>query len=301
MFGLIIAFYPAKSIVKNNPISAKEANEMRSNFVGTHQEFTTSDGEYLFLRQWVPENTNNIKKDFAVLLLHGITAHSGAGAYITAGNIIASNGFTVFGLDYRGHGLSGGNRGDYKNKARWIADLTEAVRYIKELGYPHVIVLGHSLGVASAIYLTINVPNEIAGLILLSGAYEGRKKDSPPLPLMKKAKIIASSIFRPSEQVVEYFREGMTGTDDPLFNFSYTLRFLSMLDINELVLPRDLNIPVLVAVGDKDELFEVEKVKTLYDDIPGNKKEFIVLPDTYHAIFPDESWQKLATWLNENF
>ena len=92
----------------------------------------------------------------------------------------------------------------------------------------------------------------------------------------------------------------MTGTDDPLFNFRYTLRFLTMLKMEELRLPDSMDIPILVAVGDKDELFEVVKVQELFQDVPGDKKEFMVLKDTYHARFPDKSWEALADWLEKN-
>jgi len=43
----------------------------------------------------------------------------------------------------------------------------------------------------------------------------------------------------------------MTGTNDSLFNFRYTLRFVTMMDVKKLRLPKDLNVPVLVSVGDK--------------------------------------------------
>ena len=208
---------------------------------------------------------------------------------------------TTFGLDYRGHGLSDGNRGDSPNKERWIADLAESVKYIKSLGYPKVIILGHSLGVASAICAANAVPDEISGLILLSGAYEGKKGLTKPPPFFQKTKILASSIFRPSYQVVEYYRDGMTGSKDPLFNFSYTLRFLTMLDVKQLRLPKNLNIPVLVGVGDKDELFDIDKVKEFYDAVPGNKKEFLVMKNTTHARIPVESWEEIVNWLNKNF
>jgi acylglycerol lipase len=66
----------------------------------------------------------------------------------------------------------------------------------------------------------------------------------------------------------------MTGSKNPLFNFRYTLRFLTRLDVKQLMLPENLNIPVFVGVSDKDELFDVDKVKEFYDMIPGNKKEF---------------------------
>lgn len=93
----------------------------------------------------------------------------------------------------------------------------------------------------------------------------------------------------------------MTGSDDPLFNFSYTLRFLTMLDVKQLRLPESLNIPVLVGAGDKDELFDVDKVKEFYDAVPGIKKEFLLMKNTTHAKIPIESWEQIVIWLNKSF
>ncbi len=272
---------------------------MRQIFTEAHHQFTTTDGETLFLRRWNPDSIQPAKKDIAVLIFHGITAHSGA--YNMAGVPISAGGYTTFGLDYRGHGLSGGNRGDNPNKERWIADLAESVKYIKGLGFPKVIVLGHSLGVASAICAANAVPNEISGLVLLSGAYECKKGLSKPPTFFEKTKILASSIFRPSFQAVEYYREGMTVTKDSLINFRYTLRYLTMLDVKQLRLPKTLNIPVLVGIGDKDELFEIDKVKDFYNLVPGNKKEFLIMKNTTHAKIPVESWEQVVVWLDKTF
>ena len=93
----------------------------------------------------------------------------------------------------------------------------------------------------------------------------------------------------------------MTGMDDTLFNFRYTLRFLTMLDVKQLRLPKDLNIPVLVGVGDKDELFTIDKVKELYDLVPGNKKEFLIMKDATHAKIPLESWEAVVAWLDNTY
>ena len=172
IFGLILAFLPTKSKIHHVGISPEEAADLRQNYKEAHDQFTTTDGQTLFLRRWNPDSILQAKKDIAVLIFTGITAHSGA--YNMAGRPISSGGYTTFGLDYRGHGLSDGNRGDSPNKERWIADLAESVKYIKSLGYPKVIILGHSLGVASAICATNAIPDEISGLILLSGAYEGK-------------------------------------------------------------------------------------------------------------------------------
>ena len=218
-------------------------------------------GKRFFSGRWNPDSIEPAKKDIAVLIFHGFTAYSGA--YNMAGEPISAGGYTVFGLDYRGHGLSGGNRGDSPGKERWIGDLAESVKYIKGLGFTKVIILGHSLGVAAAMCAADTIPNEISGLILLSGAYEGRKGLSKPPTLFQQTKFLASAIFRPSYPAVEYYRDGMTVSQDTLFNFRYTPRYLTMLDVKKLRLPKDLNIPVLVGVGDKDELFEIDKVKGL--------------------------------------
>jgi acylglycerol lipase len=299
LIGLVLALLPTKSKISNLGISPEKAASLRQKYTEPHHQFATTDGETLFLRRWNPDTLVGPKKDIAVLIFHGFTAHSGA--YNMAGVPISAGGYTTFGLDYRGHGLSGGNRGDNPSKDRWIADLAETVKYVKSLGFSKVVVMGHSLGVASAMCAANAVPNEIAGLILLSGAYEGRKNLSKPIPLFTKAKIIASSIYRPSFQAVEYYRDGMKVSKDSLFTFRYTLRFMTMLDVKTLRLPKNINIPVLVGIGDKDELFEIEKVKDFYNLIPGNKKEFLVLKNTSHAVFPIESWQQLVVWLDKTY
>ena len=169
--AVALAFWPVEWKIKNKGITPEEAAVLRQNFTGPHEVFTASDGETLFLRRWNPDSIVAAKKGIAVLIFHGFTAYSGP--YNMAGVPISKGGYTVFGLDYRGHGLSGGNRGDSPGKDRWIGDLADAVKYVKRLGFPRVVVLGHSLGVAAAICAADTVPDEIAGLVLLSGAYEG--------------------------------------------------------------------------------------------------------------------------------
>jgi acylglycerol lipase len=299
IIGLILAYLPTQSRIKNRGITPAEAADLRKKYTGPHELLTTTDGVTLFLRRWNPDTIEPAKKDIAVLIFHGFTAYSGP--YSMAGIPISKGGYTVFGLDYRGHGLSDGNRGDSPGKERWIADLAESVKHIKGLGFKRVIVLGHSLGVASAICAADAVPDEVSGLILLSGAYEGRKGLTKPVPVFTQAKILASSLFRPSYQAVEYYRDGMNVSKDTLFNFRYTLRFLTMLDVKKLRLPPNLNIPVLVGVGDKDELFEIDKVKDFYNLIPGNQKTFFVMKNATHAKIPVESWEEIVAWLDKTY
>lgn len=297
--ALALAFFPVKSKTNHVAITEERAEILRTEFADPHHLITTTDGGTLFLRRWSPDSIQAEKSKVAVLILHGITAHSGA--YDMAGKPLSENGYVTFGLDYRGHGLSSGNRGDTPGKDRWIADLGETVKYIKDLGFSEVVVLGHSLGVATAMLTANQVPDEISGLVLLSGAYEGKKGVSKEPTAFEKARFFASAIVRPSHQSYEYYREGMTVTEDSLFNLRYTPRFLMMLDVKTLVLPEDMNVPVLVGIGDADELFTVEKVREFYDLVPGDQKEFLVMENTTHAVIPRESWMKVVDWLDRTF
>lgn len=297
--ALILAYLPTHWKIQNKGISPQEAATLRATYSGPHHLLTASDGETLFLRRWDPDTLVEAKKNIAVLIFHGFTAYSGP--YQMAGIPFSKAGYCTFGLDYRGHGLSGGNRGDCPGKKRWIGDLADAVRYVKSLGFSKVVVMGHSLGVAAAICASDTVPQELAGLILLSGAYEGRKGLSQPLSLYMKAKLFSSAIFRPSYRAVEYYREGMIVTPDTLFNFRYTPRYVTMLDVKTLRVPADLNIPVLVGVGDKDELFEIDKVKDFYQLIPGNHKEFLIMKNATHAKIPLECWEEIVAWLDKTY
>jgi len=58
---------------------------------------------------------------------------------------------------------------------------------------------------------------------------------------------------------------------------------------------------VLVGVGDKDDLFEIDKVKAFFDLIPGNQKQFFVMKNATHAKIPVESWEEIVVWLNKTF
>ncbi len=300
VFGLVLSFLPAPVKVHHQGITPEEAAELRTDYSGPHHLITTSDGETLFLRRWDPDSLDAGRKDMAVLIFHGLTAYSGA--YEMAALPISEGGYTTFGLDYRGHGLSDGNRGDSPNKERWIADLVESVKFLKTLGFQRVVMLGHSLGVAAVLCVADAIPEELAGVVLLSGAYEGKTGNNiDQISLFHKMRIIASSIFRPSHQAVEYYRDGMLGMDDPLFNYKYTLRFLTMLDVNQLHIPETMKAPVLVGVGDQDELFAVDKVREFYDLIPGTNKEFLVWKGAKHAEIGRTHWEQIVEWLDRSF
>jgi acylglycerol lipase len=291
---------------------AVDIAKLREEFPGPHQIVRTSDGKILFLRHW-PSSAGS---DVAVLIFHGITAYSEPYGKIVAEEV-ARAGYPVFGIDLRGHGRSDGVRGDMPGSERLAKDLTETVASLKSQ-FSRVVVLGHSLGVLSAIIASNHAPGSIDGLILLSGGRRVRAGAyrKPPAGVALRT-LIGIALLR-SRPMIEYRREGMLGRGDPLFNFRYSARFYSavygmspwavvrmlrqnLIDSPNLVPSGPLQIPVLVAVGDQDELFAVESSREFFDSLPGAHKEFLVVPGGHHASFPAGCWGPVVTWLRTQF
>jgi acylglycerol lipase len=270
-------------------------NTLRDEFDDPHHLIPASDGKVLFLRAWEPKSTS---KNIAILIFHGITAHSGP--YVMVAKPLSREGYSIFGLDLRGHGLSDGIRGDYPNKERLVKDLCETISFVKQR-VPNVILLGHSLGVLSALISLNHCLKDISGLILLSAARTFRPGVYPSISILGKLKILLSSILFPRKPIISYYREGMRGTDDPLFNFKYTFRFMKIFRSEDLTIPKKLNFPVFVGLGEYDELFTVEAGRALYDEIPCDDKEFHVFPGAKHADFPEGSMDRLTAWLKNRF
>jgi alpha-beta hydrolase superfamily lysophospholipase len=268
--------------------------KLREDFKDPHYLVSTSDGKELFLRVWEPENSSKI----AILILHGITAYSEP--YKMLGVPLSKIGYTVYGLDLRGHGLSDGIRGDYPSDERLVKDLGESMLFLKEK-HPTLILLGHSLGALTALIASNFYLKEISGLILISAAKEVKPGVYKKMSISTKLKILLSSIIKPSKPIISYYRDGMTGLNDPLYNFKYTLRFMKILNVKKLNIPDKFEIPIALGIGEHDEIFSVESARSFFDEIPSENKRFIVLPGAKHAEFPEGSWSELINWLSSTF
>lgn len=273
-----------------------DVTELRAQFKEPHYLMKTTDNQLLFVWLWEPHDQP--RKKSAILLFHGITAY--AGPYEQLLKPLVRRGFTVYGLDLRGHGLSDGARGDYPSRERLIKDLCEAVAFVKER-HQKVILLGHSLGVLSSLFALNNCLENISGAVLLSGARTTKSDLTQNIPLSQKMKILLSSLVKPSKPVIKYERDGQVGLDDPIFNFRYTLRFMRIMALRQMEFPKDMQIPVFVGVGDCDELFSVEDCRMLFDEVPSDTKQFYVAEGGKHAEFPPGSWDPLGVWLEEHF
>ncbi|MFW9847712.1 MAG: alpha/beta hydrolase [Candidatus Thorarchaeota archaeon] len=278
---------------------AIDREKLRAGLDQPHDLIHTTDGIILFLRKWEP----SVPSKTATIIFHGITAYSGA--YDSLGTPLAAAGFSVYGLDLRGHGLSDGTRGDYPSKIRLHNDISETINFVKSKGFSKVILLGTSLGnvvVSEAIDCCID---SIDGLIFLSIGRTIRPGAFPEMSAGEKLKTIGKMIFAYRRPVIEYKREGMTGTDDPLFNFKYSPRFLNILSADRFMkkyqFPERLDFPVLVGIGEDDEIFTLETARAFFDEVPSETKSFQVIPGAKHAETHALCSPQVIDWLRQNF
>ena len=286
---------------------------LRAGFSEPHELVETSDGRTLFLRHWGVFG----KSPVSVLIFHGITAHSGPYGPAIADEL-ARAGFSVFGMDLRGHGLSDGKRGDYPSAERWEKDLTETIAFVKARS-AKLVLLGHSLGVLSAIRAQQLCPTDVHGLVLLSvGRTVRTDVRAPPRAAALLKSLIGIALFRGTPLIEIDPREGMVGLEDPLFNFRYSARFYTVLyglgalrvarmfrtgtvDSPHTHIEGKVRIPLFVGVGDQDEFFPVASTRAFCDSFDADRKEFFAVPGARHAFFPKDCWGPLVAWLGREF
>jgi len=70
----------------------------------------------------------------------------------------------------------------------------------------------------------------------------------------------------------------------------------------DLDLSEEINCPILLGVGEFDELFSVESAQLLLDEIPCKDKKFFIIPGAKHAVdFTDEKFKELKSWLRSKY
>jgi alpha-beta hydrolase superfamily lysophospholipase len=289
-----------------------EVSRLRAEYQGPHELVVTSDGATLFVRRW--DSKGDTKA--SVLIMHGITAYSGPYGPLVAEQL-ADAGHTVFGMDLRGHGLSDGRRGDYPSRDRFVRDLTETVSLVRSKSRK-LVLMGHSLGVLSAIAALNADGEDVDGLVLVSAARRIRTGVfAKPTTAALLRTLIGVAVLR-GTPLIDYRRQGQIGLDDPLFNFRYSARFYSVLygvgalavtrmmrsgliDSPNLEFKQRLHAPLLVGIGDQDELFTTEAAKEFCDGLDCDDKEFFVARGAHHATWPRDSWAPLFSWLGKKF
>ena len=126
--------------------------------------FTARDGIKIYSRKYKGENTDSI-----IIQLHGVLA-DGFQSNQFAGNIRNATDATVYSVDLRGHGMSGGAPGDLSYTDQYRDDVADIIKSVRTL-HPDskIMVAGHSMGGGILLrYAMMDDTPEVDGYILFA-------------------------------------------------------------------------------------------------------------------------------------
>src|SRR5258706_6736040 len=113
--------------------------------------FPSRDGTTLHETVWSATGTAK----GAVVIVHGYFEHGARYAHV--GKAWAARGWNVHGLDFRGHGQSGGLRGFVKRFDEYLDDTDAALAHARLDGKP-LFLVGHSMGALVATEYVLHRP-----------------------------------------------------------------------------------------------------------------------------------------------
>ena len=149
-----------------------------------HDEQThrTADGASIFWQQWLPEGD----PVGVVCLVHGLGEHSGRYGYVA--ERMTDAGYAVYALDLRGHGNSGGTRGDLRvdDAVSDIADLVAAAQ--SDNPDLPVFLYGHSLGGLLTMTYVVRRRPAVNGMVASAPALDSELRE-------QKVKFTAANIL----------------------------------------------------------------------------------------------------------
>ena len=121
------------------------------------------DGTALFTRTWRPDTV----AIGTVCLVHGLGEH--CGRYHHVADFLNRSGYTVLAFDLRGHGKSGGKRGDTPAFQSYMDDITVLLDKARRdfPGRPRFL-YGHSLGGVLVLNYALRLRPRLAGIIATS-------------------------------------------------------------------------------------------------------------------------------------
>jgi alpha-beta hydrolase superfamily lysophospholipase len=125
------------------------------------KHFPAHDGTPLFMR--IAQISGEPRGH--VVLVHGRGEHSGR--YLHVAEAFAARGLKLIGLDLRGHGRSGGKRGDVPSYDALLDDVDTVVHSVRANGTP-LFLFGHSMGGQIALNYLIDREPPCRGAIIAS-------------------------------------------------------------------------------------------------------------------------------------
>jgi alpha-beta hydrolase superfamily lysophospholipase len=256
--------------------------------VPKEETFEGAGGLKIFMRSWRPDGAPRA----IVVISHGFNSHSGQ--YVWVAEQLATEGFAVYAHDYRGRGLSEGERFHVEHVDEYVGDLVQVVGIAKARDPgPPVYVLGHSAGGVIASTYALDHQADIAGLVCESFAFRVPAPDialqvikgvshlAPDIPILK----LKNVDFSRDPAVVKAMNE------DPLIHDetqpSITVAALQRADERLTKEIPTITLPVLIMHGTEDKATLPKGSQFFYDHAGSKDKTLKLYEGHYHDLLAD--------------
>ena len=254
-----------------------------------------ADGKQLVYYSFLPNNGLSA----LVIIYHGAGIYSNNAYRWVGWKLQQSSTIGAYCIDIRGHGSSGGKRGDAPSSQHVVADVETVIRHIAQLhpGVP-IYLVGHSSGAGLILNYSNSCHPAIAGYIFLAPYWGEEAQTQRPIAkkrsfikkirkwVMAIARLSKGRIFAHTPAI--FFNYPLTTKrEDPLILPSYTYTLLSgIIPENPQALFAKLGQPFALYVGQHDEQFLPEKVIRLstFAPEPIQQNSLVsILPNVKHV------------------
>lgn len=275
----------------------------------TEGEFPGTGGTRIYWQGWIPAGNGPAGADSPlVLVVHGLGEHSGR--YANVVNHLLPRGISLFALDHRGHGKSGGKRGHCNAFSEYLEDLdTLRSLAIEKSGRSRVIILGHSLGGLIALRYALE-KQDVLSAVIVSSPFLGLRASVP------RAKIILGRVLSRMLPAVtmdnqlnpEFLshdsRVVKTYIEDPLVHRKVSARWFTETTLTQQWLHahvHELSLPLLILQAGDDQIVDPDASEAICRKAGSSRKRFIAYPGFYHEIFNEIEKEKvfldLENWI----
>ena len=261
-----------------------------------------ADGTALFVSDWPVDAAAGE----GVVLMHGLGEHCGRYAHVA--RFFNDCGYSVRTYDHRGHGRSGGARGDVPDAETLVQDAKIAIDdFAQNLSAPPLL-LGHSMGGSFAAYYAARALSPLGGLILSSPALSIRLSPVQKLlvqvlgalaPGLGIANGLDSNYLSHRRDVVEAYDQ------DPLVHAKISARLLrAMLEAIAFAQAEApaLGIKTLLVVAGDDHLVDASGSEAFHAKLAPGLGTLHRYPGYYHELFNEAEagrvFDDLRVWLD---
>ena len=268
-------------------------------------ELQATDGTALFVRDW-PVPSSQVQRS-GIVIMHGLGEHCGRYAHVA--RFFNAMGLTVRTYDHRGHGKSGGARGDVPDHEAMLRDARLIINdFSKQFDVPPLL-LGHSMGGLFAARFATAGLAPLRGLILSSPALAIRMSGAQGA-LLKMISLLMPGCGIPNGLNTRYLSHDaeviQAYENDALVHSKVSARLLNSM-LEAMTYSHDhaprLTIPVLMLVAEEDHLVDPAGSKRFSARLAPAVSTAIYYENFYHEIFNEleatRVFDDLRTWLEQ--